>query len=186
MRKTVRSGIGIIIVSLVMFSCTTYAVYSRNFLTGKNLFDAGRYDEAQKYFQDAAKARNDAAVFTYLAATEYKRGRFESALAFIGQAEKSPPDRLSYLRMYGYKALILLNTDNALGMKALDDYIKRYRSDYPLESIKNMEAMRQSGMIDRSRLEALIDDQIQWYEKEMELYIYNNVGFYSRDRSEAF
>ena len=43
MRKTVRSGFGIIIVSLLLLSCTTYAVYSRNFLAGKDLFNAGNY-----------------------------------------------------------------------------------------------------------------------------------------------
>ncbi len=57
MRKTLRSGIGIIIISLFLLSCTTsYAIYSQNFLAGRDYFNAGKYDEAQKYFQDAAKA----------------------------------------------------------------------------------------------------------------------------------
>ena len=51
MRKTVRSGFGIIIVSLLLLSCTTYAVYSRNFLAGKDLFNAGNYDEARSIFR---------------------------------------------------------------------------------------------------------------------------------------
>ncbi|HOC45408.1 MAG: hypothetical protein PHT96_08995 [Syntrophorhabdaceae bacterium] len=186
MWKTVRSGIGIITISFFLLSCTTYALYSRNFLAGKDLFNAGRYDEAQKCFQDAQRIQKDAAVFTYLAATAYKKGHFESAADLIDQAEKSPLDRLSYLRMYGYKVLILLSTDHALGLKALDDYIKRYSFDYPLESIQDVKAMRQSGMIDKARLEALIEDQARWYEKEMELYIYDNVGFYSRDKSARF
>ena len=42
--------------------------------------------------------------------------------------------------MYGYKALILLRTDSALGMKAPGDYIKRYGSDHPLESIGDVKA----------------------------------------------
>ena len=181
MWKAVRSGFGLIAVSFLLFSCTTYAEYSRKLLAGKDLFNAGRYEEAQRSFQEAAKAYNDAAAFTYLAATAYKRGQLESARALIEQAEKSPPDRLSYLRMYGYKALILLGVDNTLGMKALDDYVRRYECDYPLVSINDVKAMRQSGAIDRGRLEALIDEQVQWYEKEMELYIYNNVGFYARE-----
>ncbi len=113
-------------------------------------------------------------------------GRHERAAVLIGQAEKSPPDRLTYLRIYGYKALILLNTDSALGMKALDDYIRRYESDFPLESIKDLRTMRESGRIDKKRLEVLIDEQVQWYEKEMELYIYNNVGFYAREKGLTF
>ena len=187
MWKTLHSGIGIIIiVSVFLLSCTTYAVYSKNFLAGKNDFNAGRYDEARKFFEDAAKVESDAAVLTYLAATAYKKGQFADAAALIGRAENSSPDTLTYLRMYGYKALILLQVDNALGMKALDDYIKRYGFDYPLDSIKEIRAMRQSGIIDKKRLEFLIDEQVEWYEKEMELYIYNNVGFYAREKSEVF
>jgi tetratricopeptide (TPR) repeat protein len=162
-----------------------YAVCSRNLLTGKNLFGAGKYEEAQGSFQEAAKTCHDSAAFTYLAATAYKRGQFENARALIEQAEKSPPDTLSYLRMYGYKAFILLSLDSRLGMEALDDYIKRYEYDYPLTSIDEVKAMRRSGIIDRARLEALIEEQVSWYEKEMELYIYNRVGFYARDSKYA-
>lgn len=187
MWKTLHSGIGIIIiVSVFLLSCTTYAVYSKNFLAGKDYFNAGRYDEARKFFDDAAKVESDAAVLTYLAATAYKKGQFEDAAALIGRAEKSSPDRLTYLRMYGYKALIFLQVDNTLGMKALDDYIKRYGFDYPLDSLEEIKAMKQSGVIDKERLEFLIDEEVEWYEKEMELYIYNNVGFYAREKSEAF
>jgi tetratricopeptide (TPR) repeat protein len=185
MRKAVRSGFGLIAGSFLLFSCTTYAEYSRKLLAGKDLFNAGRYEEAQRPLQEAARAYKDAAALTYLAATAYKRGQFESARALIEQAEKSPPDRLSYLRMYGYKALIFLGVDDTLGMLALDDYVKRYECDYPLASINAVKAMRQSGAIDRGSLEALIDEQVQWYEKEMELYIYNNVGFYARETHEA-
>lgn len=184
MRKTVRSGFGLIAVSFLLLSCTTYAVYSQNLLAGKDLFNAGKYEEAQKSFEEAAKAQSDAAVFTYLAATAYKKGQLENARIMIEQAEKCPLDRLSYLRMYGYKALILLSIDKAAGMKALDDYIKRYEYDYPLMSINEAKAMGRSGTIDKARLEALIDEEVQWYEKEMELYIYNNVGFYARDSKE--
>lgn len=180
MRKTVRSGSGLIAISFLLLSCTNYAIYSQNLLAGKDLFNAGRYEEAQRSFQQAAKAYTDAAAFTYLAATAYRRGQFESARTLMEQAEKCPLDRLSYLRMYGYKALILLGIDSTCGMKALDDYIKRYESEYPLISIDEVKAIRQSGTIDRKRLEALIDEQVQWYEKEMELFIYNNVGFYAR------
>lgn len=42
--------------------------------------------------------------------------------------------------MYGYKALILLRMDTALGMKAPCSYIKRYGSDHPLESIGDVKS----------------------------------------------
>jgi len=44
--------------------------------------------------------------------------------------------------------------------------------------------MWRSGKIDRVFLEAIMDEQIRWYEQDMELYIYNNLGYYSRDRRE--
>ncbi len=185
MRKTIQSGIGIILALFLMSSCTSYAVYSRNYLAGKNLYAAGRYDDAEKSFQEAAKVQSDAAVFTYLAATAYKKGQFENAAKLIGQAEKSPLDQLSYVRMYGYKALILLSIDKAPGMAALNDYIKRYDCLYPLISINDLKTMRQSGVVDKARVEAIVDEQIEWYEKDMELYIYNHVGFYARESREG-
>ncbi len=70
------------------------------------------------------------------------------------------------------------------GMKHSRSISNRNDSLYPLESIKDIKDMWRSGKIDRVFLEAIMDEQIRWYEQDMELYIYNNLGYYSRDRRE--
>ncbi len=185
MRKTIHAGIGVIFLSVLLCSCTAYGIYSRDLTAGKNLFETGRYDEAQKYFQDAARRNIDGAAFTYLAAVAYKQNDLDRAGDLIANAEQSPPDMLSSLRMYGYKALILLSSDSPRGMTALKEYIDRYNGLFPLESIKDIRDMWQSGNVDKNRLEAIMDEQIKWYEQDMELYIYNKVGFYARDGREG-
>lgn len=186
MRKTLYPGIGIILALCTLFSCTTYSLYSRNLLAGKNLLDQREYARAQNFFQKAAENNVDGAAYTYLAVIAYKQKDFGKAASMIESAEKRPPDMLSGLRMYGYKALILIALNDPGAMRALDDYIARYGSMYPLESINDIKSMRQSGRIDADRLEAIIDDELAWYEKDMELYIYNHVGYYSRDKTDKF
>ena len=186
MRKTIHAGIGVaLLLSVLLSSCTSYGIYARDLTAGKNLFETGRYGEAQRYFEDAALRNIDGAAFTYLAAVAYKQNDLDRAGRLIASAEESPPDMLSSLRMYGYKALILLGSGSPRGMTALKEYIDRYNGLYPLESIKDIKDMWQSGSVDRSRLEAVMDEQIKWYEQDMELYIYNKVGFYARDGREG-
>ena len=122
---------------------------------------------------------------TYLAVIAYKEKDLEAAGKFIAGAEAAPPDTISSLRMYGYKALILLALNKAEGMGALKEYIDRYDGLYPLESISDIKAMRESGRIDMPRLETIIDEQVKWYEQDMRLCIYDNVGFYCRQSAEG-
>jgi len=185
MWKTVRAGIVITVLSFAFCACTTYRFYAKNLFAGKELFEKGRYAEAQKHFEDAARENIDGAALTYLAFIAYKRGDIDKAQSLISGAEKASPDMLSSLRMYGYKALILLAANGPDGMAALKDYIDRYSGLYPLESIGEVKNMWTSGKVDRVRLEVLIDEQVKWYEQDIELYIYNNVGFYSRQSGDG-
>ncbi|MBP7526471.1 MAG: tetratricopeptide repeat protein [Syntrophorhabdaceae bacterium] len=184
MRKAVHTAIGLALLSLLLSSCTTYGIYAGNLRNGKTLFNEGKYTEAQRYFEEAAARSIDGAAFTYLAVIAYRQNDLHRAAGLIASAGKSPPDTITSLRMYAYKALILLGLDDPGGMKALKEYIDRYDSLYPLESIKDIKDMWRSGKIDRVFLEAIMDEQIRWYEQDMELYIYNNLGYYSRDRRE--
>lgn len=185
MWKTVYTGIVIGLLSLALCACTTYQFYAGNLFAGKESFEKNRYQEAQRYFEDAARHNVDGAALTYLAVIAYKENKFDTAQRFIANAEKAPPDMLSSLRMYGYKALISLAVNQTEGMGALKEYIDRYDNLYPLESIADVKDMWRSGRVDRAGLETIIDEQIKWYEQDMELYIYSNVGFYARQSSDG-
>ena len=45
--------------------------------------------------------------------------------------------------------------------------------------------MWRTGAVDLPRLEAIIEEQLQTHEEDLDLYIYNNVGFYARDNREG-
>jgi len=185
MRKAVYAGIGIVLVTCLFCSCTTYSLYSRNVGAGKNLISEKRYDDAVRCLTEAARYNIDGAAFTYLAVAAYRQGALDKALGYIVSAEKSPPDMLTSLRMYGYKALILIGLKDPGAMKALKEYTDNYDSFYPLESINDIKAMSRTGTVDLPRLTAIIEEQLRPHEEDLELYIYNNVGFYARDNREG-
>jgi len=181
MRKAVHAGIGIVLVACLFCSCTTYSIYSRQLVAGKDLLSERRYDEAQSRLTDAARYNIDGAALTYLAVVAYRQNELGKALGYVTSAEKSPPDMLSSLRMYGYKALILIGLRDPAAIKALKEYTDRYDAYYPLESVNDVKEMWRTGAVDRPRLEVIMEEQLQLHEQDMELYIYSKVGFYSRD-----
>lgn len=185
MRKAVQAGIGIVLVICLSCSCTTYSIYSRNVAAGKNLISGKNYDDATMYLRQAARYNVDGAAFTYLAVAAYRQGKPEEALGYVTSAEKSPPDMLTSLRMYAYRAIILTSLKDPGAMTALKEYTDRYDSFYPLESINEVKAMWRTGAVDLPRLEAIVEEQLQTHEQDLELYIYNNVGFYARDNREG-
>ncbi len=87
--------------------------------------------------------------------------------------------------MYGYKALILIGLKDPGGLAALREYTDRYDAYYPLESINDIKEMWRGASVDRPRLEAIMEEQLQLHEQDLELYIYDKVGFYSRDNREG-
>jgi tetratricopeptide (TPR) repeat protein len=185
MRKAVHAGIVIVLVACLFCSCTTYSIYSRDVLAGKNLISEKKYDKARSHLTEAARYNIDGAAFTYLAVAAYRQGDLEAARDYIASAEKAPPDMLTSLRMYGYKALILIGLKDPGALKALKEYTDRYDSFYPLESIKDIKTMWRTGAVDGPRLTAIIEEQLMIHEQDLELYIYNKVGFYARDNREG-
>ncbi|MCX7966056.1 MAG: hypothetical protein N2596_05480 [Syntrophorhabdaceae bacterium] len=112
----------------------------------------------------------------YIAFIDYKTGRQKEAEITIEMAENQMVADEHNLRLLGYKALILLNSDRERGLKALNDYLKTYRYLYPLLSIDEVEKMYRSGNIDLKRLEALIHEQVDFYEDAIEQLLNNGTG----------
>jgi tetratricopeptide (TPR) repeat protein len=186
MRKTIYAGILAVLVCLSFNSCsTTGSVYSKNIFIGKQLLKEKEYAEAGRHFQEAVLSIRDSASLTFMAIAEYKMGNLENAVKLIEEAAKGKPDLFYELRTSGYRAIIYMRQDKAAGMAALRDYIDRYEHAYYLDTIRNLRKMANSGNVDEMRMENIIDEQITWYEKEMEEYLTNNVGFIA-DRQRMF
>jgi tetratricopeptide (TPR) repeat protein len=144
---------------------------------GKALFKQKEYEGAKKHFQEASENQKDSISLTYLAIVSYKMNDIENAERLIKEAEKMNGN-IYYLRTIGYKAIILLNKDKKAGLLALKDYLDYYKHCYPLMTIQEIEKMWMEGIIDIGNLETLMEEQISWYEDEMEQYLSTGTGFY--------
>jgi tetratricopeptide (TPR) repeat protein len=183
MWKTIYTGISGIALLFLLCSCAsfaTYSEYSRDMFEGKRFFKDQEYKEAQQFFQKAVDTVKDSASLTYLAITCYKTDNLNRAEQLIIEADKLDPNNYIHLRTKGYKALILLKKDKKEGMAALKEYIDYYRHSDPLMTIDKVEGMWRSGNIDMNKLEDLVEEQVSWWENDVEQYYSTGTGFYDR------
>lgn len=181
MRKTIHTGIVAVFFCLALCSCsTTYSKYAHDIFAGKPLLNEQEYTEAEKLFQDAVSNIRDQESLTFLAVTEYKMGNLENAEKLIQEAAQSKPSMLYNIRTFGYRAIIVMKRDKTEGLAALKDYIDRYDHAYPLETIGDLRKIVASGNVDQARMEKIIEEQIRWYESELEQYLSTGTGFYDR------
>jgi tetratricopeptide (TPR) repeat protein len=179
MRKTLYTGVVITTFLFNFASCSTpYFIYSQNIFVGKALFKQKEYEGAKKYFQEASKNQRDSISLTYLARVSYKMNDIENAERLIKEAEKVSGNNFYYLRTIGYKAIILLNKDKKAGLLALKDYLDYYKHQCPLMTIQEVEKMWMDGKIEIGNLETLMEEQISWYEDEIEQHLSTGTGFY--------
>jgi tetratricopeptide (TPR) repeat protein len=182
MRKTLYAWVVITTFLFFFASCSTpYLIYSQNMFVGKALFKQKEYEEAKKYFEEASKNQRDPISLTYLAIVCYKMDDLNSAESYIKEAEKIDKNTFNYMRILGYKALILLKMDRKEGLPALEDYIELYGHLYPLTTIIDVKKMHKKKEIDLIRLEKLMDEQISWYEDEIEQFATTHTGFYDKN-----
>jgi tetratricopeptide (TPR) repeat protein len=187
MREALYAGIVAVFFCLPLYSCSTaYSVYSKNIFVGKQLLKEKEYVEAERRFQEAALRIRDSVSLTFLAVTEYRMGNLESAGKLIEEAAQEKPDLLYQARTFGYRAIIYTKRDKAAGIVVLKDYVDRYEHFYPLETIKDLRKMAESGNIDETRMESIIDEQIWWYENDMEQFLMTGDGFYARGGNISF
>jgi len=163
---------------MVSACSTTHYAYSKGMFDGKDALKRGDYIGAKRSFEDAYQNEKSPDAFMYLAIVDYKTNNLDSAERFIRAAETMSSGNYHYLRVLGYKALILLKKSGDQGLEALDHYVAFYALHDPLESINDVHAMARSGNVDVSRLENLIEEQISWYESDIELYMGSGVGYY--------
>jgi len=145
---------------------------------GEKALRSGYYDEAKQNFEEAYEKNKTPEALMYLAMVDYKTNNLDSAESLVREAELMGSVNYHYLRVLGYKALILLKKNSDEGLEALDQYVGFYASCDPLMSIQEVRRMAQNSNIDMPLLEKLIEEQVSWFENDVELYWSSGVGYY--------
>jgi len=177
----------ILVLSVALFQCSTASSTYRSYMfEGKNFLGEGDYKEAEQDFVKASQVAPDAGSYAFAATASYKFKDYPAAERFIQEAERRGNRSYAYLRIAGYRALILLAEGKQKeGLDALHEYLAAYAMVYPLPSIADVERMWRRGPVDLPRLEALLDQQITTYENDLEQYWTEGTGSYG-NRSSAF
>lgn len=160
---------------------TTYQAYQADIWGGRQLLDDGHYKQAREDFVKAANAM-PAEPYPYaLAATaSYKMNDVSEASRLIQEAAKRDKQGDAYIRIMGYKALILLKEGKEKeGRDALNDYILAYQKEYAPQNVREVRAMWRGNGIDVSALQQLLDDEIWTYESDIDQFRRSGTGWFA-------
>jgi hypothetical protein len=185
-----RSGKAFYHFSLLTFQCTillvlvsgcsaTYHAYCKDIRHGREALKYNDYGAARRNFEEAYQNGKSLDAIMYMAIIDYKTNNLDSAERLIREAEIMGVGNYHYLRVLGYKALILLKKNRDQGLEALDRYVVFYSRIDPLMSISEVKAMVQTGDIDMALLNKLIEEQVTWYESDVEQYWSTGTGWYA-------
>jgi tetratricopeptide (TPR) repeat protein len=178
-RMTTRLFVVVFTLSALLSCASSYSVYRGNLVQGKELMRRGEFQEARTYFVKASESQRLPESLAFAATASYKMNDVNAAERYITEAEKQDGRGFSELRIAGYKALIYLKEGRkSEGIKALQEYTTLYRNLYPLTNIEEVEAMVKEEKVDLRKLEVLLDEQITWYNDEVEQFQKTRTGFY--------
>ncbi len=181
MWKALRAGVITTLFVVAAAGCTgTYGLQRSALVHGKYFYGKGDYAKAREHLEEALRYGKDPETLAYLAAIQYRARDLEGAAERIREAERVDPGSPVFLRIAGYRALILLGREGEGGLTALMEYADMYRHSYPLESLKDVEGMVESGKVDREKLLDLIEAQVSWYEKDVEEFRSTGTGYFDR------
>ena len=172
----------IIACAAALLGCSTaYYTFSSDMSSGKRMLDAGEYNQAREDFIGAAKAEPaEPAPYALAATTSYKMNDLQAASLSITEAAKRDNHGDAYIRIRGYKALILLRQGREKeGLGALHAYIAAYEREYGSQNVREARAMWRSAHIDLPALESLLDRQIETYENDMQQFRSSGTGWFA-------
>jgi len=173
-----------VILFLMLSACsTTRHAYRAGIFYGEKARRGGDYAEAKRNFEAAYQIDKSPDALMYLAIVDYKTDKLDSAERLIREAEIMDSTNYRYLRVLGYKALILLKKNSEQGLVDLDRYVVFYAFCDPLMSINDVNKMVRNRNVDLALLEKLIEEQITWFENDIELYWSSGVGYYDGKNS---
>ena len=170
----------IVFCALAFISCSTqYAAYSKEIYTGKKLLAEKEYAKAKDYFVQASQDQRNSTSLALLGTAYYKMGDIAGAENSIKEAERIDKTSDCYLRILGYKSLILLkqgNPDGFIALRQYADYVKQLNLPFDMHDIRSMIA---SQSADTAELDATIEKQVIWYENEMESWNRGEPNYFS-------
>ena len=180
-RNVKRIAMSLMVFSaLILVSCSSanYTAYSKEMLTGKNFLQDQEYEKAKEYFIQASNVHQDSASLALLGTVYYKTGDLANAERTIREAERIDKSSDYYMRILGYKSLILLKQGKSEGFNALRqyaDYVKQL--GLPLEMHEIVKIINKNSA-DLAVLEPKIEEQIAWYEDESERWKKGEPGYF--------
>jgi tetratricopeptide (TPR) repeat protein len=172
----------IVACAVALLGCsTTYHEYRSDILKGKRMLDTGEYREAHEAFTGAAKAQPaEPASYALAAAASYKMNDLQAASESIQEAAKRGKNSDAYIRILGYKTLILLRQGREReGLDALHAYIVAYEREYAPRNVREVRAMWRVKHIDLPALESLLDGEIEVYESDMQQFRSSGTGWFA-------
>jgi len=176
----------VLVLCAALFQCSSSgSIYRSSMFEGRRFLGEGEYKTAEQDFVKATQVAPDARSYAFAATAAYKLKDYTEAERFIEEAARRDGRSYAYLRIVGYRALILLAQGKQKeGLDVLHQYLDAYNRVYPLTTIRDVEQMWKRGKVDLPLLEVLLDDQIDTYENELEEYWSTGTGFYG-NRSTA-
>jgi tetratricopeptide (TPR) repeat protein len=156
---------------------------------GKKALGDMDYEQAKDCFMQAAEVYRNASALAFAATASYKLGELPDAEQEIGEAECLDRGHtfdgryFPSVRIMGYKALILLTEEREdEGIETLSQYLEMYKHVHSGPTVREVEVMLGKRQFNLARLEGLIDDQIKWYEDDVDQYLRTGTGYYDKSR----
>jgi len=171
-----------------LLSCSTpFSIYTENMFRGKKALDETDYEQAKDYFMKAAETYRNGSALAFAATASYKLGDLSGAEQTIGEAERLDRGHtfdgryFPSVRIMGYKALILLREEKEdEGIGTLSQYLEMYKYVHSGSTVREIEVMVRKRQFNLARLEVLIDDEVKWYEDDVDQYLRTGTGYYDR------
>jgi tetratricopeptide (TPR) repeat protein len=182
MKKLLLPGLLVLVAALLgCASVKQYDTYRKDMWNGKKLLGEGEYKPALEDFLSAAKAMpNEPESYAFAATASFKMNDVDAASGYIREAVKLNKPNDAYIRILGYKALILLKQAKQKdGMEALSDYIQAYQKEYAPQNVREVRTMWRTKNVDLSALQQLLDEEIWVYESDMEQFRKSGTGWFA-------
>jgi tetratricopeptide (TPR) repeat protein len=185
--KRVRYALLLVSAAFLLSCSTPSSIYLDNMFWGKKALDETDYQQAKDCFMKAAEAYRNASALAFAATASYKLGDLSGAEQTIGEAERLDRGHtfdgryFPSVRIMGYKALILLTEEREdEGIESLSQYLEMYKHIHSGSTVREIEVMVRKRQFNLARLEVLIDDEVKWYEDDVDQYLRTGTGYYDR------
>ncbi len=157
-----------------------YGSYRSDMWNGKKLLNDGDYKQSLDEFIKAAKSMPaESEPCAFAATASFKLDDVEGASRYVQDAARLKQGD-SYMRILGYKSLVLLKQGKEKeGLAALGDFISAYEKEYAPQNVREVRKMWRSGRVDPMALQRLVDDEITIYESDMDQFRTSGNGWFA-------